>query len=306
MPKFGNENENANQVNTEDDIRGSYFTCPANGTLDSIVAYISYSGGIPCLLGSNIIKTKKGNMELSNISIGDEILTYDEDLKVLKYNKVKIIEKYNTREYLIINKKLKLTSNHFIYVNDNWIRTKNLKIGDYLLTSDSKKEAVETIEEIKDNIDVYELSIDGNCNFFCSNYLVHNADEIKAAIYKKSDYSLVASSDEETSSEGWITFTGFGSPSLISSTDYYLVVWADSTTAMVGLCYSDTDSIGIYRNLDYDVSSGDYPDPLEPDDTENYTYCIYANYTGVSSLYLANSGRLSFSGGSKKLSFVAN
>jgi len=45
MPTFGNENTTSTNENIDNCIAGSFFTCPENCTIDSIVAYINVGGG---------------------------------------------------------------------------------------------------------------------------------------------------------------------------------------------------------------------------------------------------------------------
>ncbi len=105
----------------------------------------------------------------------------------------------------------------------------------------------------------------------------------KGAIYKKSDNSLVAQTEEKCFSSDysarWETFNIIDSPSLSSNTDYYLVGWASDGTycPMHFDCTEPNTGAGDFE--DY----GDWPDPWSPGwnwgPNCNRTFSIYCTYT---------------------------
>ncbi len=107
---------------------------------------------------------------------------------------------------------------------------------------------------------------------------------LKAAIYKHSDLSLVATSIEQTDislswiSASWVTFTFSSPPTLQSGIDYMLVVWATQTSSSsnVFLAYtSGSTNQGHYQSSTY---TGTFPDPLVPSH-DNNKYSVYVTYT---------------------------
>lgn len=82
--------------------------------------------------------------------------------------------------YYIINDKLKITLDHVIYVKrddtNTWDYVKSLKVGDKLLKQNLSFEEITKIEEILDEkVEIYNINLDGCFNYFCNDYLLHNA-----------------------------------------------------------------------------------------------------------------------------------
>jgi hypothetical protein len=90
---------------------------------------------------------------------------------------IKNIWKNTVEEYNIINK-LSITKDHYVFVKSDdiyyWKEVKDLEIGDYLFKSDNSFELVETIELIKESINVYNLEVNSIYTYFANGYLVHN------------------------------------------------------------------------------------------------------------------------------------
>ena len=86
---------------------------------------------------------------------------------------------FKAKRYRIINKKLKISFDHIIFVlRDNvytWDYVKSLKIGDKLLTEDLLFEEIQSIEDKKEEKQFYSLNLSGFYNYFCEGYLLHNA-----------------------------------------------------------------------------------------------------------------------------------
>jgi hypothetical protein len=118
--------------------------------------------------------------DLSEIKNKDLIIKYESDNLIYNFSKSRIKNLWinPTDTYLVINNKLKITNHHIIHFkrNDKYYfdYSKNLKIGDELLNSNSKYIKVEKIIEIKDNINVYNLELMNDQTFFAEDYLVHH------------------------------------------------------------------------------------------------------------------------------------
>ena len=59
-------------------------------------------------------------------------------------------------------------------MNGKFVPAESIKINDTLLTFDNKVERVHKIEFINGSMDVYDISVNGNHNYYADNYLVHN------------------------------------------------------------------------------------------------------------------------------------
>ena len=131
-----------------------------------------------CLLGGTEVRTENGIKNIEDIKVGDKVISYD---KTTKQNEVADVVKTNhttTNNYYNINNKIKATGNHiFILSNGNSKRVNELRVGDELATS-SGSEFIQSIENIKDNVPVYDISLNNNDLFYANSYLVHNAGGI--------------------------------------------------------------------------------------------------------------------------------
>jgi hypothetical protein len=131
-----------------------------------------FSGG--CFLSGTKVDIIDGDISIEDLQIGDEVKTYD--LKNSKQKKSKVTEtyKHNVDGYLIINDIIKTTPNHPFYSDGEWIEAGQLSIGDKILHVDGAEHKVSSIETFDDNIDVYNIEVDGTHNYFAEGYLVHN------------------------------------------------------------------------------------------------------------------------------------
>ena len=132
------------------------------------------SGQGGCFLSGTKVDVIDGNISIEDLQIGDEVKTYD--LKNSKQKKSKVTEtyKHNVDGYLIINDIIKTTPNHPFYSDGEWIEAGQLSIGDKILHVDGAEHKVSSIETFDDNIDVYNIEVDGTHNYFAEGYLVHN------------------------------------------------------------------------------------------------------------------------------------
>ncbi|OQX53188.1 MAG: hypothetical protein B5M48_03820 [Candidatus Omnitrophica bacterium 4484_213] len=122
----------------------------------------------------------------------------------------------------------------------------------------------------------FEIPEDGTATSMTAWLVVYGNGNVKCAIYKKSDNSLVASTEERSFTVSDYlsheeTFNFSGSPSLAGNTEYYLVYWTD---AYIGIAYDDETGKGVKDEQTY----GAWPDPLVPV-TEDKKFSIYCTYT---------------------------
>jgi len=129
-----------------------------------------------CFLANTKILLADGSYKnIEDIKIGELVKSYDEEEKELRISKVKkIFYHEETQGYLIINNLLKLTKNHPMYVNNNWIPAGEIKIGDLLLDKDGDYIEVTFIEEINEIVPTYNLEVSGYHNYFAEGILTHN------------------------------------------------------------------------------------------------------------------------------------
>lgn len=89
------------------------------------------SGGQGCFTKDQLIVTSEGNKKISEITIGDKVLSFNEQLKVNELKEVTNIFKYENKEKVFkINLKngscIEVTENHKFYYNGEWVKIKDL------------------------------------------------------------------------------------------------------------------------------------------------------------------------------------
>ena len=147
--------------------------------------------------GTQITLENNNTTEIEKLKAEDKLLSFSingientqkyETLKSLwtKYFKgdfsiqlIKNIWKNTVEEYNIINNKLSITKDHYVFVKSNdiyyWKEVKDLEIGDYLFKSDNSFELVEKIVVKKESMNVYNLAVNSIYTYFANGYLVHN------------------------------------------------------------------------------------------------------------------------------------
>ena len=151
-----------------------------------------------CFLeGTKITLPNKQYCNIEDLTLDDKVVTYNiDELSELK-DKTKISSWQTdamkgslsesgirniwinpTDSYLVINNKLRVTNHHLIHFKRDTIYYFNfagqLQVGDELLTDEELYEPIISIEEVKENINVYNFELDKDQTYFADNYLVHH------------------------------------------------------------------------------------------------------------------------------------
>jgi cysteine-rich repeat protein len=135
-------------------------------------------GGGGCFLAETRIETASGEKNIEDVEVGDIVLSYNEKSDKTEEGKVSEVFEHNVTDYLVINGNLRVTPNHPMYVNGEWIEIGEAVVGDTLKTSNGKME-IKTIELIEEKVEVYNLEVEENHNYFAEGYLAHNKETEK-------------------------------------------------------------------------------------------------------------------------------
>jgi hypothetical protein len=80
-----------------------------------------------------------------------------------------------------LNETIRVTGEHPFYVKDEswpkgfrWTRVKELQIGDDLMEKDGSLSPVKSLERVDEPINIYNLTVEGEHNYFAGGFLVHN------------------------------------------------------------------------------------------------------------------------------------
>ena len=128
--------------------------------------------------------------QIKELKVGDKVLSWD----VVKQEPAdgvitELFQKTSDHYYAIMLAKLNkanplgiihVTGEHPFYVIDkdgetyDWVFVKDLKPGDILLQSDGDFTAVADVEKIDEEIEIYNIEVEVNHNYFAGGVLVHN------------------------------------------------------------------------------------------------------------------------------------
>ena len=132
------------------------------------------AGGSCFLAGTPILLANGKTLPIERIKIGDLVLAFDEATKSLKKDKVKKFFVHQTNQYLIINGRLKVTTNHPTYSKGKWIEIGKLKVGDELRDAQGKALPITSIQRIKEKVTVYNLEVNPYHTYIADGIVVHN------------------------------------------------------------------------------------------------------------------------------------
>lgn len=132
------------------------------------VAKIGIGSG--CVPGNTLVKTQDGLKEITDIKIGEMVLTghnrYKEVTKLFKFNHHVGLRKIND---------LFVTSEHNIYLKEGKYRAGDIKIGMHFQKSDGSYEEITSIETLAFQGLTYDIEVKDDHSYFANNYLVSNS-----------------------------------------------------------------------------------------------------------------------------------
>lgn len=138
------------------------------------VCGIKGGGGGGCFTPDTLITTYFGYKEISDIKVGDNVLSYDTENGKIVYNPVTKIFAHNVTEILIINSMINTTGEHRFYTKRGWVASEELKIGDEILREDGTWISIVSKTKRHGEFVVYNLDVASTHNFFANGLLAHN------------------------------------------------------------------------------------------------------------------------------------
>lgn len=126
-----------------------------------------------CLAGGTNILTAMGEKYIEELKVGDSVMSYNEKTGRKEVSRILETFVHDAEEYLVINGRLKITSEHPVFVNGEWKKAGEIEAGDRLKSVDGEI-IVLTKKIVRENLKVYNLEVGGNHNYFAEGVLVHN------------------------------------------------------------------------------------------------------------------------------------
>jgi len=149
-----------------------------------------------CFLEDTKIGMADGTLkDIEDVEVGDLIKAYDSTTDTIQNDRVTEIyhdspDQMISDYYLVVNNDLKVTPDHHLYINNEWIQAGDLKIGDQLF-----KGKVTSLEKIYEKVPSYNLEIEKYHTYlvvFGGNIVIaHNGRTYTHALYgNEEDVSL--------------------------------------------------------------------------------------------------------------------
>jgi Hint module len=149
--------------------------------------YVQYTqSGTPppgggCFLAGTLISMADGTRKpIERVNVGEFVFTYD--FKADEVVQARVAETFHhtkeeTRRYLVINHRLRVTPNHLIWTqNRDWIGAGALQLGDQLELLDGHTLVVTRVDVVDDQVEVFNLHVEHpDHNYYANGVLVHNS-----------------------------------------------------------------------------------------------------------------------------------
>ena len=133
-----------------------------------------------CFVAGTLVMTKQGLKAIEEIQVGDQVMSYNDNLDIFEYKDVVDVYINETSEICHVhteNEKITCTPNHNILTNNGWKPASDLKANDLIKTSKGVvKVLFVDIIELKEQINVYNLNVLGYHTYVIGSELliVHN------------------------------------------------------------------------------------------------------------------------------------
>lgn len=134
-----------------------------------------------CFVAGTLVMTKQGLKAIEDIQVGDQVLSYNDNLEIFEYKDV--VEVYNNEATELCHihtesEEIVCTPNHSVLTIDGWKNACELTTEDMIKTSTGfvQVKSIE-IEQLKEKINVYNLNVLGYHTYVVGNGLLvaHNA-----------------------------------------------------------------------------------------------------------------------------------
>lgn len=133
----------------------------------------TFPPGTACFVAGTSISIANGFKFIEDICVGDNVISYDEDLEIKEISTVTKTFKHISDRYLVINDYLKVTPNHPIFLDGIWVNAGDLVIGD-ILSGEYLSVEIESIVSVDEETETFNLEVEPNHTYYADGILVHN------------------------------------------------------------------------------------------------------------------------------------
>lgn len=157
-------------------------------SLEGILVRQAEGGGGCFAEGTQVLMSDGKLKNIEEVKIGEYVLTRSEKEQKLIKARVTGTHKAEENGYLILNGAIRVTANHFMWVNNSWKEAGNIQQGDFLTDSLGKKVYIKSVEWQRGKYQVYNLEIENYHTYFAGGVWVHNQKGGGREIFKDTAY----------------------------------------------------------------------------------------------------------------------
>lgn len=133
-----------------------------------------------CFPGDTVVRTRDGNKPISEIQVGEEVLSYDQETGKSCYRKViRTFKRQADRLVQIVSndgQSIQATPEHPFWVDGKgFVPARNVIAGDNLSATEGCRNTVAGVFSWQVEATVYNLEVDGTHTYYANGWLVHNA-----------------------------------------------------------------------------------------------------------------------------------
>jgi len=189
---IGKESNSIDGVNTDGATPLTQDQVEQTTGADDVDDLTTHQGG--CFVSGTLVTlSNKESVIIEDVKEGDMVITYNVEKNIQEIGKVKSLISLKKNDIVSIklsnSTNIECTSEHpFWVVNKGWssispeksllypdMNIKKMMVSDILLTDSNTEVIVDDIKELKNKtINVYNLQIEGNHNYYANGILVHN------------------------------------------------------------------------------------------------------------------------------------
>ena len=150
------------------------------------------NGDWVCFLAGTSIETPEGEVAIEDLVVGDTVNSYDLDSEVVNnVSQVRTTFKRIADGYFNVtlgDKIISVTGEHPIHIiGQGWTKIKDIVVGDMALSIEGSEVRVNLIEEFDEEVEVYNIEVEGDHNYFAENILFHNKSPMACDQNPKAD-----------------------------------------------------------------------------------------------------------------------
>ena len=142
-----------------------------------------------CFASGTKVWTEKGMKNIEDVRTGDIVFAYELETEKVVLRKVistSVKETFEIIKLEYANEIIYTTPEHPFYVDSNWVKASQLKVGDLLFLHDKTTLPLQRITSVDSLVKVYNFAVENEHNYFVgkSKILVHNTCPSPRGLWK--------------------------------------------------------------------------------------------------------------------------